>query len=437
MDMHQTISLRDSTGENTMAVPPLLVANNEGNYEITATEGTHEFYEGIVSNTLGYNGALLGPTLRLKPNERVTILTHNAMTIPTTFHWHGLIVDDTIDGGPQAIVKPGETRVLNFTVAQPAATLWLHPHPHRQTARQVYNGLASLVYIEDNLDLPNHYGQNDFPVILQDRLFNEGKLDYDFAYNSDGTKGDTVLINGTVNPTLHVGQELVRLRLVNGSNARNYTLTLSTGDHFLQIATDGGFLPQPTPLTSLTLSPAERAEIIIDFSHYNKDTAIALCDDEALLLPFIVTEHNHFSHLPITLPSCTVTAQELALPVSKTFELYGMADMAQINGKQFDPTRIDFTQKQGVTEVWEIYNKKDDMGGMIHPFHIHGTQVKLLARNGKPPVANECGYKDTIAIGVEERVRVAVRFMYKGTYMYHCHILEHEDNGMMGQIQVI
>lgn len=199
MDMNKTNTLHSSTGSNAMAVPPLLVANSDGNYELTAMEGTHEFYEGIVSNTLGYNGALLGPTLRLQPNENVTILTHNAMTIPTTFHWHGLVVDDTIDGGPQAIVKPGETRVLNFTVAQPAATLWLHPHPHHQTARQVYNGLASLVYIEDNLNLPSIYGQNDFPVILQDRLFNEGQLDYDFAYNSDGTKGDMVLINGTVN----------------------------------------------------------------------------------------------------------------------------------------------------------------------------------------------------------------------------------------------
>ncbi|WP_152553304.1 multicopper oxidase family protein [Lysinibacillus sp. BF-4] len=437
MDMNKTNTLHSSTGSNAMAVPPLLVANSDGNYELTAMEGTHEFYEGIVSNTLGYNGALLGPTLRLQPNENVTILTHNAMTIPTTFHWHGLVVDDTIDGGPQAIVKPGETRVLNFTVAQPAATLWLHPHPHHQTARQVYNGLASLVYIEDNLNLPSIYGQNDFPVILQDRLFNEGQLDYDFAYNSDGTKGDMVLINGTVNPTLHVSQELVRLRLVNGSNARNYTLTLSTGDSFLQIATDGGFLPQPTPLTSLTLSPAERAEIIIDFSDYSQDTMIALCDSEAVLLPFTIAEYKHTHHLPKILPSCSITAQELALPVTKTFELYGMADMAQINGKQFDATRIDCTQIQGITEVWEIYNKTDEMGGMIHPFHVHDTQFKVLTRNGMPPAENERGYKDTIAVAVEERVRIAVRFMYKGIYMYHCHILEHEDNGMMGQIQVI
>src|SRR5699024_9176788 len=153
-------------------------------------------------------------------------------------------------GGPHESLKPGEEKVIEFEVTQEASTLWFHPHPDGETAEQVYNGLAGLIYIEDNnsedLGLPDKYGENDIPLIFQDNTFDDEKqLKYSAAMNEDGTVVDTSLINGTSNPKVTVNQEKVRLRVLNGSNARNYTFTLNTGESFEQVATDGGMLNEP------------------------------------------------------------------------------------------------------------------------------------------------------------------------------------------------
>src|SRR5699024_3940120 len=157
------------------------------------------------------------------------------------------------DGGPHETLEAGEEKQIEFEVTQEASTLWFHRHPDGKTAEQVYNGLAGFVYIEaDNsnrLNLPNKYGENDIPLIFQDRTFDDEKqLNYDAAMNEDGTIGETSLVNGTLNPMLTVNQEKVRFRLLNGSNARNYTFKLNTGDSFVQVATDGGFLNEPKKL---------------------------------------------------------------------------------------------------------------------------------------------------------------------------------------------
>jgi len=341
------------------------------------------------------------------------------------------------------VIKPGEEKVIEFKVEQEAATLWFHPHPEGKTSEQVYNGLAGLVYIEDanskSLGLPNDYGKNDIPLIFQDKVFDEQKqLNYRAAMNDDGTIGDTLLINGTVNPKLTVKKEKVRLRLLNGSNARNFTFKMNTGDSFIQIATDGGFLNEPVTLNEVTLTPSERAEIVVDFTALNTANDLALInEDGSILLPFEVSnQEGETDEMSTMLNDFSLTEEEKNLPVTKKIELFGMMEMVTINGKKFDPDRIDFTQEQGVTEVWEIYNKKDMMGGMIHPFHIHGTQFKIISRDGEEPAENEQGWKDSISVDPGERVKIAIQFNHKGVYMFHCHILEHEDNGMMGQIEV-
>src|SRR5699024_7064664 len=233
--------------------------------------------------------------------------------------------------------------------------------------------------------------------------------------------------------------EKIRLRLLNGSNARNYTFKLNTGDSFEQIATDGGFLNEPEKLNEITLTPSERAEIVIDFSQFNTEDELALINEEdgSTLLPFEVSDQSgEDSGIPKEMNDFSITDEEMDLPVTKEVELFGMMDKVTINGKKFDPERIDFTQEQGETEAWEIYNKPDEMGGMIHPFHIHGAQFKILSRDGEKPPENERGWKDTISVESDETVKVAVQFKEKGVYMFHCHILEHEDNGMMGQVKV-
>ncbi|PIC64870.1 copper oxidase [Sporosarcina sp. P13] len=445
MSHDNVVSLHDSTGENDVNIPPLLTSDTEKatNYTIKAQRGKVEIFDGIETATLGYNGDFLGPVLRFKKGETVTIKTINELDEKTTFHWHGLEVSGEADGGPHKTLSPGEKELITFEVTQEAATLWFHPHPEGKTSEQVYKGLAGLIYIEDDnstkLELPNEYGKNDIPLIFQDRTFNDQKqLDYKAVMNDDGTIGDTLLINGTINPKLKVTKEKVRLRLVNGSNARNYTFKLNTGDSFVQIATDGGFLNEPVILNEVTLTPSERAEIVVDFAQLNTSNDLALInEDGSILLPFeLVDQQAEVTNLTEELNDFSVTEEEKNMQVTKHIELFGMMDHVEINGKKFDPKRIDFTQEQGVTEVWEIYNKKDMMGGMIHPFHIHGTQFKIISRDGVEPADNEKGWKDSIAVHPGEKVKLAVQFKHKGVYMFHCHILEHEDNGMMGQIEV-
>ncbi|KRG13948.1 multicopper oxidase [Virgibacillus soli] len=447
MSHDKVVSLNDSTGENELKIPSMLERdNNDGEkvvYTVRAQKGKTEIFDGTETNTYGYNGAFLGPVLRFNKGDTIQIRTINELDEETTFHWHGLEVPGDADGGPHESLKPGEEKLIEFEVTQEASTLWFHPHPKGKTAEQVYNGLAGLIYIEDenskSLGLPNDYGKNDIPLIFQDRTFDEKKqLNYSAVMNDDGTIGDTLLINGTLNPKLTVKREKVRLRLLNGSNARNYTFKLSTGDSFVQIATDGGFLNEPVTLKEITLTPSERAEVVVDFAQIRTENDLALVDENgSILLPFEVSDRSGENiEIPEEINDFAISEEEMNLPVTKKVELYGMMDQVTINGKKFDPERIDFTQEQGVTEVWEIYNKPDEMGGMIHPFHIHGAQFKILSRNGEVPLENERGWKDSISIKPDERVKIAIKFKYKGVYMFHCHILEHEDNGMMGQVKV-
>src|SRR5690625_298201 len=437
-------NIADSTGENELNIPPVLKSDKEeGNdvyYTIEAQKGKTEIFEGTETDTLGYNSSFLGPVVKLKKNQTAHIKLKNSLDEETTFHWHGLIIGGKADGGPHDVIKPGEEKNITFKVQQEASTLWFHPHPLEKTAKQVYEGLAGLMYIEDDMENPYVYGEIDFPLIIQDRTFNDQKqLDYRFAQFPDGTIGNTLLINGTLNPRLTVNKEKVRLRLLNGSNARNYTFKLSNNLPLEQIASDRGLLNEPVKLTELQLTPAERAEIIIDFSKVKENEDVKLImEDGTVLLPFKVTDEESKVQVEIQKPQnpFTTTEEEMQKEVSKEIVLFGMMHHVTINGKKFDINRIDFTQKVGETEVWEVYNKPDMMGGMIHPFHIHGTQFIVISINGEDPPENLQGYKDTIALNPGDKAKIAVKFEEKGVFMYHCHILEHEDNGMMGQIKV-
>ncbi|SFF00225.1 multicopper oxidase family protein [Trichococcus pasteurii] len=436
----------DESGQEMTAlrVPELAVPDSESDseitYTVTAQAGETAFLEGKTTQTLGYNGSYLGPVLVVNEGQEVHIKTENQLSEATSFHWHGLKVPSDIDGGPHHPVGPNETMQVDFTVNQEAATLWFHPHALRTTAEQVYAGLAGLIFVEDDnsdqLNLPKDYGVNDFPLIVQDRSFDaDNQFDYAGTYDPDGTYGDTLLVNGTINPYVEVKNELVRLRLVNGSNARNYTFGLENGAVFHQIASDGGFLEQPVALKSVTLTPGERAEIIVDLSSYGKGDTVKLMDGDATVLALNVTEETDAQMaLPETLNAIPeMTTQGAAV---QQFTLSGMSFMVNINGNQFDMDRIDTEQSLNETVIWEVHNAQDMMGSMVHPFHIHGVQFQVLSRDGAEPPQNEQGWKDTIAVYPGETVRLAVTFPEKGVFMYHCHILEHEDNGMMGQVSV-
>lgn len=432
----------DLTG-NRLQIPPLLEDQNPdpgiASFTLTAQEGKTSFYRDRQTATTGYNGSYLGPVIRIRRGQQVAINVVNQLTEPTTVHWHGLVVDGHHDGGPHQDIQPGESWQPEFTVDQPAATLWYHPHFTWSTADQVYAGLAGLIYIDDAvsdmLDLPDEYGVNDIPLIIQDRNFNQ---DGSFSYQTTMmgiVPGQTILINGTVDPFLPVNREKIRLRVLNGSNAQNFFLTLDDGSSFLQIASDGGFLPAPVSRKELFLSPGERAEIIIDFAGENKRTQ-ALVQNQQTLLAFTVTETVVTSE---DIPAVLVAIDDIPVgPDVKTrqFDLEGMGISGTINGKYFDMDRVDEEVALNETELWTIRN----LGGMMqaggHPFHVHGTQFQIVSRDGRNPPAEEQGYKDTVYVAVGEVVVIKVRFTRTGLFMYHCHILEHEDNGMMGQFLV-
>lgn len=410
-------------------------------FSLAARTGTTTFFPGKSTPTMGYNGSYLGPVLKVHRGEEVRIDFANELTDATSVHWHGLEIPGTVDGGPHQPIGAGATWNPVFTIDQPASTLWFHPHVMGNTATQVYAGLAGLILVEDevsqSMDLPDDYGVNDIPLIVQDRSFNaDGSFLY-FDNMMDGAVGDYLMVNGAITPHLEVKQIKMRFRLVNGANASNYLFNLSDGKSFVQIASDGGFLEAPVPMTELFLSPGERAEILIDFSGYDKGQTVELRTGREKMMTFRIGDK---AEDPTTVPEELTVIQPLdesAVTATKTIRLDGMGHMVSLNGRQFDMDRIDDNVRLGDTEIWEITTSRQMMmGSSGHPFHIHGTQFQILSRNGRTPPANERGWKDTVFVEAGETVRLIVRFRFAGLYMYHCHILEHEEAGMMGQLEV-
>ncbi len=306
--------------------------------------------------------------------------------------------------------------------------------------------MAGLFYIEDEvsdkLNIPKTYGENDFPIVIQDRnLRNDGQLTYNLNMMSvmHGMQGDTPLVNGAFDPYLEVPKGKIRLRLLNGSNARIFQLKFSNDDDFWQIASDGGFLEKPVKMNQIILGPAERAEVIVDFSSYKQGEKIQLYDQDIDLMNFVVgNKSKEVAEIPDKLTDIEEINPSKAT-VTRTFAFQGMGKSVNINGKQMDMDRIDEEVQLGATEIWEITNTDSGMMGgmgMAHPFHAHGVQFQILERNGKKPPENERGWKDTILVAPGEKVKTIATFNKDGLFMYHCHILEHEDAGMMGQFRV-
>ncbi len=446
-----------SSLENPLPVPPLLKNSSKDPqkavYSLTVQKGLTEFFKGTSVITLGYNGSLLGPTLRFRRGQSVDISVKNTLNEVTTVHWHGMLVPGDVDGGPHQVIKPGNLWHPVFKVNQPAATAWYHPHGLGTTAIQVYKGLAGLIIIDDevsdSLNIPKDYGVNDIPLIIQDRRFtSEGVPVYMTSMRDmmEGMTGNTILVNGVVNPVLKADKVKYRFRLLNGSNARVYEFRFSNGLSFHQIATDGGFLEKPFSTDRIRLSPGERAEIIVDFSQLKKGETMFLQSDNFNILKIAAAgEKNDTTIIPAELAGID------RIPVEKSqgdryFSLQGMGPGVNINGKQFNPYRIDENVKLNSIETWHVRNVSGHgmgmmgggmMGGnILHNFHAHGIQFLIIDRGGRKPSPSEQGWKDTVLIEQNEDVSFIVRFLYKGMFMYHCHILEHEDNGMMGQFRV-
>jgi blue copper oxidase len=439
---------------NKLAVPPLLEprdADGRKVFELNLHRGMAEPLPGKPAETWGVNGAYLGPTVRARRGDRVELRVRNELPESTTIHWHGMHLPAAADGGPHQPIEPGQTWTPSWTIDQPAATLWYQPHPHGATADHVYRGVAGMFIVDDPnaeaLPLPHEYGVDDVPLIIQDkRLHEDGSLDFSQRWISPtGRLSDTILVNGTHAPYVEVGASRVRFRLLNASNARVYNIGFADERRFELIATEGGLLERPQRLTRLQLSPGERAEIVASFRPGERvvlrsfepelgtnffENRFAGGDDSFDLLQVRATPTlARAPDVPLRLVAHEpVDASDAAR--SRRFELQGSS---RINGKRMDMGQIDEVVTADSIEIWEVRNN----AGTPHNFHVHGVSFKVLTYAGGPTPPHLGGWKDTVYVPPGETVRLLVPFGDypdpKTPYMFHCHILQHEDRGMMGQ----
>lgn len=440
---YKKLSIPDGVEAKPLAVPPVLkpdkVSGNDVWYTIESIESKVQLLPGKATKTWGYNAPILGKTMVLKRGQHVHVKLKNSLPELTTYHWHGMEVPGPItDGSCHAPVYPGEEKEIEFTVNQPAALTWLHAHPCPSTAAQVWMGLAMGVVVTDDqeakLPIPKNYGVDEFPVILQDRTYHkDNQLDYRADYDAMGILGETPLINGTIRPYINVTTQKVRLLFLGGSNRREWRLHFDDDIVMTQIAGDDSFLPHPVKMTKIMVTPGERLQVVVDFSGYHEGDVVNLYTDDFKLIEFRI--HN-FEKDDSVIPDTLFEPKLPEVDPDLTVRKVTMDEHNMMNNKQFSMQRIDMKQKVGQAEYWDVTNTNTKEHGMIHPFHIHGTHFTVVSRNGHEPFPNEYGYKDTIPVRPGETVRLRVEFPLLGVFMYHCHIIEHEDAGMMAQIEI-
>ena len=479
------------------AQPVTGTPGGEAAYEISMVQVESQMHRDLPPTTVwGYSDGVvagfLGPTIEAWVNSPVTVRWINDLrdelgslrtdhylavdTCPhgaddqsprTVVHLHGGHVPQEFDGYPESTFLPGEDVVYLYNNNQLPSTLWYHDHALGITRLNVYMGLAGAYLLRDafetGLNLPA--GEYEMPLVIQDRRF---RSDGSFLYPAqwqDHFFGDKVLVNGKVWPYLNVKQGKYRFRLLNGSNSRTYTLALSEPvTAFVQVGTEGGLLPEPVPLTELTMGPGERADVIIDFEGIPAGTEIVITNSAPAPFPgapgvgvipeimkFIVTaEPGHTVSLPATLRAVEPLLESTAVE-HRGFVLRKGTDPCTetawlINGLHWN----DITEypELGTTEVWNFINRS----GISHPMHMHLVMFQILDRqafelvddqivpvgDSVPPAASEAGWKDTVLVNPNEMVRVIAHFEgHTGKYAYHCHILEHEDHEMMRQFQTV
>jgi len=442
--------------ENRLAIPPLadskLDSDGRRVFTLAAEPGEREFLPGRTTDTWGFNGSYLGPTLRAERGERVLVDFRNGVDEATTVHWHGMHLPAEADGGPHQHVEPGEHWTPSWEIDQPAATLWYHPHPHGDTEEHVYRGLAGMFILDDDeeagLDLPRRYGVDDIPVIVQDKRFaDDGSLVEDDREEL-GILGDTLLVNGTYGPYLDVSSERLRLRLLNGSTARTYDFGFSDQRDFALIATDGGLLERPDRRSRIQLSPGERAEIVVTMKPRERVVLRSYPPDLEPGSDSSRRDGGEDSFDVLQLRSAAELESSPAVPAELVdIPELDPADAAQtrefelrsrrINDEEMDMERIDTVVSVDTTEVWEVENGH----GQPHTFHVHDVQFQVLDVDGEDPPPELSGWKDTIPLPPGVRVRLIMRFEDyadpDSPYMYHCHLLRHEDEGMMAQFVVV
>lgn len=426
-------------------------------YDIETRQGFAEVLPGYVTPILGYDGTFPGPAIRARRGTPTLLRVHNALAENMVVHLHGGHIPVESDGHAMDYILPGAFREYAYPNNQNAATLWYHDHTMDLTGPHVWQGLAGLYILDDDVDaalpLPRH--QYDVPLVIQDRAFNaDGTFNYTLTNMSlrHGMQGDVAVVNGVAQPYFRVATRKYRFRILNGTNARLLQLALSNGQAFVQIGSDGGLLQAPVTRGNLLLSPGERVEVVVDFGKARVGAQIVLRNTlgsgrTADIMRFdVVRKESDSSSVPSFLRSVPRIPATEAVRTRQFVLGMTMDGWFTINGQPYDHMRVDAAPALGTTEIWEFVNPM----GMWHCMHAHAVMWQILDRNGVPPPAWEAGWKDTWYMPGNSRVRVIARFedyacpppmgMHEDhlrNYMIHCHILEHEDHGMMAQFKVL
>ena len=448
-------------GEALKALPVLKNESKEKNVfraTIEVKESQIEVIKGKKTKFYTYNGLIPAPKIEVYEGDKVEILVKNTLKEPTTIHWHGLLVPPNQDGNPHDAILAGQERIYHFTIPQDSAgTYWYHPHPHFISSKQVFMGLAGCFVVKAKKDALSHLKEKDL-MITDLRLDENAQIPHNTLIDwLNGREGEFVLINGQYQPKIKLASN-ERIRIYNTSAARYLNLRIQ-GAKFILVGTDGGLIEKPIFKDEIFLTPASRVEVLIDAAkdgefklesgYYDRDKMMVKEEPNTLFLADI-----SFKKEKLQLPKTLRTFKPLEEPkdfkevimsedhmqmnglMNKNEEelKIALASMFLINGKSFDLNGVDLHSKVGVVEDWIVINKSH----MDHPFHIHGTQFELISSklNGEVKKAEFRALRDTINVRPNEELTLRMKQDFIGHRMYHCHILEHEDLGMMGNLEV-
>jgi spore coat protein A len=445
-------------------------------YEIDVRPAAARILPGLDTPIWGYDGIFPGPTIEARTGRRVALLLKNRLPVPIVHHLHGGRTAPESDGYPTDLTLPESgfsslhmhdplARIVRgrrehiYANGQRAATLWYHDHRMDFTGAQVWRGLAGFYLVRDPEEerLPLPRGDRELPLLFCDRSFDaDGSLRYPSldpslrdapgvtADYAGGVLGDVILVNGAAWPRLEVANVRYRFRLLNASNARRYELALDPqppgAAAFIQIGSDGGLLEAPVAHRTLRIAPAERFDVIVDFSRFRPGTSVTLRNQSATgsaanIMRFDIAHTardesaipSHLSETPVPGARDVAVTREFDFSYPRFHSGQGWA----INGNPFDPARMDARPRLNTTELWRL---RTDFS---HPLHLHLAHFRVLSHSGRP-APYDSGWKDTIDLGPGQAAEILVPFAgYRGRYVFHCHNLEHEDMGMMGNFEVV
>lgn len=459
-----------------LPIPPVL--SGADRYEIVQREVTAEILPGVPTKVWTYGGTFPGPTIESRRGHAITVAHRNELPVPTVVHLHGGRTPAESDGYPTDLVLPAGwghlshgmhdpravtsdvTREYTFPLDQRPTMLWYHDHRMDFTAPAVWRGLAGMQLVrddaEDSLGLPS--GSRELPLMIADRAFAaDGSLAYPSIDPSlmtrpgveepylAGVLGDVVLVNGAPWPVHEVDAARYRLRILNASNARHYDLEAVLDDgrrlDLVQVGADQGLLHTPVTHRNLPIAPAERYDVILDFGRIPVGSRVRIVNRSGtgrtrdVMAFHVVRKAADPSRIPDVLSddlpqwqrSEAVRVRDFSFRAGQMGDGHGWL----IGGRPFAPDRTDVTARLGDVEIWRL------VADVHHPVHLHLVGFRILSRGGRAPLPHDAGLKDTVSLRPGESAEIITRFDgYRGRYLFHCHNAEHEDMGMMANLEI-